>query len=196
MVIEWAETRCGTTRRVAFDALPGVMLRETPVRTYPQGSLAAHVIGYLGEISSQELAMLESQGYMEGDAIGRVGLERWGETYLAGGWGGTLTIVTPSGELVDTVVEYPATQSRSIYCTIDTALQKVAEEAPVVLFAEDLQWADAPSLELIEILLRRLDVGDNVAVTAHRGASLRAPENSMAAFREAYAAGQRHFGER
>jgi glycerophosphoryl diester phosphodiesterase len=38
-------------------------------------------------------------------------------------------------------------------------------------------------------LLQRLDVREDVAVTAHRGASLRAPENSMAAFREAYAAG-------
>ncbi|MDH4208888.1 MAG: penicillin-binding transpeptidase domain-containing protein, partial [Anaerolineae bacterium] len=113
----------------ALESLPGVMLQETPVRTYPQGSLAGHVIGYLGEISGEELALLESQGYIEGDAIGRVGLERWGETYLAGGRGGRLSIVTPSGELVDTIVEYPATQSRSIYCTIDTALQKVAGEA-------------------------------------------------------------------
>ncbi len=153
----------------ALDALPGVMLRETPVRTYPQGSLAAHVIGYLGEISSQELAMLESQGYMEGDAIGRVGLERWGETYLAGGWGGTLTIVTPSGELVDTVVEYPATQSRSIYCTIDTALQKVAEEAlgeqlgAVVVLnpnnGEVLAMATNPRFDPNELTWGRFDAG-------------------------------------
>jgi len=112
-----------------LNSLPGVMLRETPIRTYPEGDLAAHVLGYMGEISREELATLESQGYVEGDAIGKAGLERWGETYLAGRRGGILSIVTPEGELVDTIAEYPATQSRSIYTTIDLELQRVAEEA-------------------------------------------------------------------
>ena len=112
-----------------LNSLPGVMLRETPIRIYPQGDLAAHIVGYMGEISQQELATLEAQGYVEGDAIGKAGLERWGETYLAGRAGGLLTIVTPEGELVDTTVEYPATQSRSIYSTIDLELQRIAEEA-------------------------------------------------------------------
>jgi penicillin-binding protein 2 len=112
-----------------LDSLPGVMLQETPIRTYPEGDLAAHVLGYLGEISSEELAMLGAQGYVEGDAIGKVGLERWGETYLAGRPGGMLSIVTPEGELVETIAEYPAAQSRSIYSTIDLDLQRVAEEA-------------------------------------------------------------------
>jgi penicillin-binding protein 2 len=113
----------------ALGAVPGVMLRETPVRTYPHGDLAGHLLGYLGEIDAEELATLESRGYAEGDAIGKAGLERWGEIYLTGRRGGALTIITPEGELVDTVVEYPATQSRSIYTTIDRELQKVAEQA-------------------------------------------------------------------
>jgi penicillin-binding protein 2 len=112
-----------------LSSLPGVMLRETPVRTYPQGDLGANVLGYLGEISREELITLESQGYAEGDAIGKAGLERWGESYLAGRRGGILSIVTPEGELVDSIVEFPATQSRSIYSTIDLELQRVAEEA-------------------------------------------------------------------
>ncbi|HEM61321.1 MAG TPA: penicillin-binding protein 2, partial [Chloroflexi bacterium] len=117
------------THAEALEAVPGVMLRETAVRIYPQGDLAAHVLGYLGEIGPEELATLASQGYAEGDVIGREGLERWGETYLMGRRGGLLTIVTPSGELVDTIVEYPATQSRSIHTTIDSELQRVAEQA-------------------------------------------------------------------
>jgi penicillin-binding protein 2 len=117
------------THADALGAVPGVMLRETPVRTYPHGDLAGHVLGYLGEINPEELGTLESQGYTEGDSIGKAGLERWGETYLMGRRGGMLTVITPGGELVDTVVEYPATQSRSIYTTIDTELQRVAERA-------------------------------------------------------------------
>ena len=112
-----------------LNSLPGVMLQETPIRTYPEGDLAAHVLGYLGEISREELAMLGAQGYLEGDAIGKAGLERWGETYLAGSLGGILSVVTPEGELVETIAEYPATQSRSIYSTIDLELQRVAENA-------------------------------------------------------------------
>jgi penicillin-binding protein 2 len=112
-----------------LSSLPGVMLQETPIRTYPEGDLAANVLGYLGEISREELATLESQGYAERDAIGKAGLERWGESYLAGRRGGILSIVTPEGELVDSLVEFPATQSRSIYSTIDLELQRVAEEA-------------------------------------------------------------------
>jgi len=117
------------THADVLNSLPGVMLQEKPIRTYPYGDLAAHILGYMAEIDQEELAVLEGQGYMEGDVIGKAALEKWGETYLAGRRGGLLTIVTPEGELVDTIVEYPATQSRSIYSTIDVELQKVAEEA-------------------------------------------------------------------
>jgi penicillin-binding protein 2 len=117
------------THADVLNSLPGVMLQETSIRTYPQGSVAPHIVGYMGEISQEELATLEPLGYIEGDVIGKAGLERWGETYLAGRQGARLTIVTPEGELVSTVVEHPATQSRSIYSTIDLQLQKIAEEA-------------------------------------------------------------------
>jgi penicillin-binding protein 2 len=112
-----------------LNSLPGVMLQETPIRVFPQGDLAAHIVGYLGEIGREELATLQAQGYVEGDGIGKAGLERWGETYLAGRRGGRLTIINPEGELVDTIAENPATQSRSIHATIDIELQRVAEEA-------------------------------------------------------------------
>ena len=110
-------------------SLPGVMLQETSIRAYPQGRLAGHIMGYMGEIDQEELATLEALGYVEGDVIGKTGLERWGETHLAGRLGGRLAIITPEGELVETIVENPATQSRSIHATIDLELQRVAEEA-------------------------------------------------------------------
>ncbi len=117
------------THADVLESLPGVMLQETSIRTYSQGTTAAHLVGHMGEIDQEELAALQALGYVEGDVIGKAGLERWGETYLAGRRGGRLAIITPEGELVDTVVEHPATQSRSIYTTIDLELQKVAEEA-------------------------------------------------------------------
>lgn len=117
------------THADVLNSLPGAALQESYIRAYPQGNSGAHLLGYMGEIDAEELVTLQPQGYWEGDVIGKAGLERWGETYLAGRRGGLLSIITPEGELVDTIADHPASQSRSIYSTIDLQLQQVAEEA-------------------------------------------------------------------
>lgn len=110
-------------------SLAGVQLREKPMRTYPQGSRAAHLVGYVGEMDEGELAEYLAKGYQRGDLIGKTGLEKWGEEHLAGGLGGILSIITPQGEVVEIVREFPAQPSRSIYTTIDLRVQQAAEEA-------------------------------------------------------------------
>lgn len=115
--------------RATLSSLAGVSLRERPIRVYPQGTVAAHIVGYVGEISQEELASLSDEGYRDGDRVGKGGLERWGEGYLAGRMGGVLSIVTPQGEVVEVIREYLARPSRSIYTTIDLDLQRAAEEA-------------------------------------------------------------------
>jgi len=115
--------------RETLSSLAGVSLREKPIRTYPQGTVAAHIVGYVGEIDPEELASLSDEGYRDGDRVGKAGLERWGEGYLAGRTGGVLSVVTPQGEIVEVIREYLARPSRSIYTTIDLDLQRVAEEA-------------------------------------------------------------------
>jgi len=114
--------------RETLSSLAGVSLREKPTRTYPQGTVAAHIVGYVGEIDQEELASLSDEGYREGDMVGKAGLEQWGEGYLAGRMGGVLSVVTPQGEVVKVIREYLARPSRSIYTTIDLDLQRVAEE--------------------------------------------------------------------
>ncbi len=115
--------------RETLSSLVGVSLREKPIRTYPQGSVASHIVGYVGEIDQEELASLSDEGYREGDWVGKAGLERWGEGYLAGRIGGVLSVVTPQGKVVEVIREYLARPSRSIHTTIDLDLQRVAEEA-------------------------------------------------------------------
>ncbi|HVM40527.1 MAG TPA: penicillin-binding protein 2, partial [Acidimicrobiia bacterium] len=66
------------------DELPGVEARQVPVRVYPHGSLAAHVLGYVGEINDQELEDRRRAGYRLGDQIGKVGIERAYEADLRG----------------------------------------------------------------------------------------------------------------
>ena len=53
---------------------PGLFVEAEPLRTYPYGPLAAHLIGYLGEISEFQLHRTEDNAYQSGDLIGQYGL--------------------------------------------------------------------------------------------------------------------------
>lgn len=115
-----------------LDALsqPGIRIDKTQeIRTYPQGTLAAHVIGYVGQVNAEELERLQVKGYREGDLIGKAGLEYWGEQYLAGTRGGKLTILSPSGVITATLADIPAKQSQNIYTTLDMDVQAIVEKA-------------------------------------------------------------------
>ena len=109
---------------------PGIHTDDTKdIRTYPNGTLAAHVIGYVGQISAEQLATLQAKGYREGDIIGQSGLELWGERYLAGTRGGRLDIVSPAGDVIATLANIPAVQSQSIHTTLDIDVQRIVEKA-------------------------------------------------------------------
>ncbi len=110
-----------------LSAVPGIVWREKAIRSYPQGSVAAHVVGYMSEIDAQSLARLEPKGYRSGDMLGVSGLEGWEEEQLAGTRGGTLAIITQEGRIVWTLSEQPAQASHDIYTTLDTDLQRAAE---------------------------------------------------------------------
>jgi penicillin-binding protein 2 len=115
-----------------LDALnqPGIHTDKTQdLRTYPQGTLASHTIGYVGQINADELAKMQTKGYREGDLIGKAGLELWGESYLAGQHGGKLVVLSPSGTISATLADVPSKQSQNIYTTLDVDVQTIAENA-------------------------------------------------------------------
>ena len=64
--------------------LPGVTIQIEPKRNYPYGIMMAHMLGYVSEVSDEELKNKELKNYAPGDNIGRYGLERAYETYLRG----------------------------------------------------------------------------------------------------------------
>jgi penicillin-binding protein 2 len=111
----------------ALTSLPGVVFRDKWVRAYRDSGLAAHLLGYMGKIEQGEQAEWVAKGYSGDEPVGKAGLERWGEPYLAGRHGGTLVVLTPAGRQLVTIEEQPAVQSRSIYATLDRRLQQVAE---------------------------------------------------------------------
>lgn len=108
---------------------PGILTDATrELRTYPRGQTAAHVIGYVGQASAEQLAQLQSKGYRDGDFVGQAGLEAWGEPYLAGTRGGKLVILAPGNTTAATLANVPAKQSQNVYSTIDINVQEIVEQ--------------------------------------------------------------------
>jgi penicillin-binding protein 2 len=112
-----------------FYQIEGVVVRPQLQRAYPQGSLAGHTLGYLMEVSQEQLEELAGQGYRAGDMVGAAGLEASFQEELAGQRGGTLAIVTPEGTISHVLAKKEAKPGRDIHLTIDIDVQRVAEAA-------------------------------------------------------------------
>ncbi|MFN3337268.1 MAG: NTF2-like N-terminal transpeptidase domain-containing protein, partial [Thermomicrobium sp.] len=109
--------------------IPGVVVRPWPERVYALGPAAAHVTGYLSEVTVEELQTLAAEGYEPGDRIGRTGIEGWAEDWLRGRRGGRLVIVGPDGRERRVLAEIPAQPAADVVTTIDLDLQRAAYDA-------------------------------------------------------------------
>ena len=109
--------------------LPGVSLRARPRRNYSDGPMAAHVLGYLGEINQKQLKLLKDQGYVLGDEIGQYGLERRWEELLRGQSGGQQVEVDALGRRVRVLHEVTDVPGYTVHLTLDRQLQETAYEA-------------------------------------------------------------------
>ncbi|MBD7985011.1 penicillin-binding transpeptidase domain-containing protein [Sporosarcina sp. Sa2YVA2] len=105
--------------------LPGVTYQKSEMREYPFGEALAHVSGYVGKITTEQLEKLADEGYTETDLIGRQGMERVLEDRLRGHDGIRIYIKEPvTGATPITIVEKPAQDGEVISLTIDAKLQK------------------------------------------------------------------------
>lgn len=111
--------------------LPGVIILAEPVRHYLHGKVAAHLLGYLGEISEDELTGRRSDGYSPGDLIGKAGVERAYESVLRGTDGRLRMEVDALGRPLRALGRMPAVPGRSIALSIDLDLQKAAYDGLV-----------------------------------------------------------------
>jgi penicillin-binding protein 2 len=106
---------------------PGVQVRQVTVRSYPQGSLAAQTLGYVGQINGDELK--NRKGYVNGDTIGRSGIERVYEQYLRGRPRIDQYEVAPTGYPVgDPVKTRAGAVGDNVQLTINLKVQQVAEQ--------------------------------------------------------------------
>ncbi|MEM7760350.1 MAG: penicillin-binding protein 2 [Cyanobacteria bacterium P01_A01_bin.40] len=109
--------------------IEGIEIDIGKVRYYPQGKLAAHILGYTGELNPQELAHKKNQGYRLGDVMGKMGIESAYEAQLRGEWGGLKLGVDGAGSIISLLGEEPAAMGNNLTLTIDAELQQAAETA-------------------------------------------------------------------
>jgi penicillin-binding protein 2 len=109
--------------------LPGIEIEMKPVREYTSGQLAAHLLGYIGEVSEKELNYKEFEEYNPGDYVGKNGIERALEKELHGSDGGRQFEVDARGRVLRTISESYPTVGNSVMLTIDASLQKQTEQA-------------------------------------------------------------------
>ena len=118
------------------DTLPGVSVDSVPERTYLEGTLASHVLGYIGEINQSELdsdaATAEAAGeesiYKLGDYVGKVGLEKYYDKTLRGTDGFRQVEVNAGGRPVSEVQVVEPEAGNSLVLTIDADLQRTLED--------------------------------------------------------------------
>jgi len=111
-----------------LSSIPGIYRDEKAGRIYPHDGVAPHVVGWVAPVPAEQLQDYRALGYQGDEWVGVSGLEAWGEEILAGLHGGSLNIITGTGEKIATAAERSATPSRAIYTTFDRNFQEQVQQ--------------------------------------------------------------------
>lgn len=114
--------------------LPGIAVEKQATRYYPQGEIAAHLLGYVGQVSSDELKAARSRSLGLGDIVGKQGLEKVFDEDLQGTKGEARVVVDRYGKSLyngseDRRIIKDPVKGQDLHLTIDANLQRVAYEA-------------------------------------------------------------------
>lgn len=144
---------------------PGVEVETRAVRKYPQGKLAAHVLGYTGEISESEMADEDFVGYDPTDTVGKAGAERSLESVLQGDRGMRVLEVDASGNPRRVIQEIEPEPGRDVRLTIDSKVQRVTERA-LVQALKDAKKQDYPRAKAGAIVALNVKTGEVMAMAS------------------------------
>lgn len=109
--------------------LPGVIVEAEPLRNYAEGPLMAHILGYMGRISVEQLGSYTQKGYRPDDLVGLSGIEWTQESVLRGLPGQKHIEVDAFERQVRVIASQPPEPGHSIVLTIDVDLQRAVESA-------------------------------------------------------------------
>lgn len=137
--------------------LPGVSLRVQPMRSYPDGDLAAHLLGYVSEVNQEQLLQEAYRDFYPGDTVGQAGVERLFDAFVRGIDGQEQIEVDARGRLVRLLDRLEPQSGFNLVVTLDKKLQMAAEKAfagkrgAVVAMnpqnGEILVWVSRPSFD-------------------------------------------------
>lgn len=108
---------------------PGVTIQETWKRQYPYAPLAAHVVGFMGAITSGEAQQYQALGYQLSERVGQFGVEKSFESVLRGTPGYVVYEVRASGAIVGELERVEPVTGNDVRLSIDLDLQQLAEQA-------------------------------------------------------------------
>lgn len=109
--------------------LPGVAVEVIPIRQYLSGEMTAHLIGYTGEVSREDLQKDASAEATVGDLTGKFGLEKYLDIYLRGKSGAKQVEVNVQGKEIKIIGRIEPVSGHNVVLTIDAFLQKIAWES-------------------------------------------------------------------
>jgi penicillin-binding protein 2 len=135
--------------------LSDVIVEQVPTRRYPEDDLAAHLFGYVGEITDAQLARPEFTGLTPGAVVGQAGIEQTYNNLLMGKDGAKEVIVNSLGREITKREELPWSEGKRLQLTIDYDLQKAAQDGFTVTgFNGSAIMMDANSGEILSLVSR------------------------------------------
>ena len=108
--------------------LPGIMASEVPARRYPGDESAAHLFGYVGEVTEAQLQRTEYEGVESGTVVGQAGIELAYNRLLMGTEGNKTVVVNSVGREIEELKKEDPVAGRRLQLTIDADVQKAAED--------------------------------------------------------------------
>ena len=119
-----AQVAAVIARRLDFES--GVLVEQVPTRRYPE-TLAAHLFGYVGEVSDKDVA--EGDSLKSGDIVGQAGVEKIYNALLMGEDGAKRVVVNSVGREIRTLEEDEPREGKRLQLTIDLDMQEAVEDA-------------------------------------------------------------------
>ena len=119
-----------TTLAENIDELPGVSWHSKPRRNYVETGSFSHILGYVGDITKEELKTFYNKGYTANTSIGKAGIEKYYDEWLRGEDGSEYRTVDARGRLIENnTALIPPKMGNNLILTIDRKIQKLAEDA-------------------------------------------------------------------
>ncbi len=110
--------------------LPGVSWGSKPIRNYLHTGSLSHIVGYVGDITQEEVTVLYNKGYTNNSIVGKTGIEKQYDSLLQGTPGQEMSTVDVHGRIIsDTPVVKQPKMGNNLVLTIDSDIQKLVEEA-------------------------------------------------------------------